>query len=483
MLQKIPSDVCEIYNTFLIHNFQIYFVGGSVRNMLLDVEVKDWDLTTNATPEEILKLFPDAFYDNAYGTVGIPLPTPASSPEDEGKANKHILELTTFRTEHGYSDRRRPNSVSWGKTIEEDLSRRDFTVNAIALKLTIDISQLTTDMLNDESSDRSSKQLADNYILIDPYNGQEDIQNKIIRAVGNPNERFKEDALRLLRAVRFATQLGFSIEEKTLTAITEDALLLEHIAGERIREEVLKILASPYPYDGIMLLKNTDLLQIILPELMEGIDVSQVRPGRHHTSDVFTHNVEAMKFAPTKNPIVKFATLLHDVGKPRVRGVDEQGFVTFYNHEVVGARIARDISDRFRFSKKDKEKITKLIRWHMFSIEDIISDAAIRRFIRRIGIENIKDMLAVRTGDRLGSGAKEDSWRFEKFRERVEQELLPPPFSITDLAINGTDVMKELNIKPSRKVGEILKKLFEEVDEDMQKNTKEYLLKRIHEIK
>ncbi len=457
MIEKIPPEINEIAKKFLENNFSIYLVGGCVRDILLKKNITDWDLTTNATPEEMLKIFPDSFYNNTFGTIGIP--TTLKEIEHTG-----VVEITTFRTEQGYSDRRRPDSVSWGKTIEEDLQRRDFTINAMAINLTTDNSQLVTG-------------------IIDPYNGQDDLRNKLIRAVGDPNQRFQEDALRLMRAIRFAAKLGFSIESETLQAITNNAELLSHIAQERIRDELLKILSSDYPYEGIMLLRNTNLLAFILPELLEGVNVSQARPGRHHTEDVFTHNVFSLRFCPSKDPLVRFATLIHDIGKPRVKSEDEHGYVIFYNHEVMGARMAYDVANRLRFSKEQREKITKLIRWHMFTVDEHITDAAVRRFIRRIGVENVKDMIDLRIGDRLGGGTQTaESWRLKLFKKRLEEQLAPAPFSINDLAIDGNDVMRELNIKPSKKVGEILQKLFEEVDEDLSKNNREYLLIRLKEL-
>src|SRR5258708_22403516 len=232
-----------------------------------------------------------------------------------------------------------------------------------------------------------------------------------------------------------------------------------------------------------MLLKNAKLLEYILPELSEGIGVSQERPGRHHTTDVFTHNVMALKECPSTDPIVRFATLIHDIGKPRVRSEDNQGFVIFYNHEMVGARIAYEICNRLRFSKKERDKIVMLIRWHMFTIDEHITDSAIRRFIRRVGVENVKDMMDLRVGDRLGGGTQTaESWRLKLFKERVEKELSPAPFSINDLKIDGNDVMKILNIKPGPKIGLILQKLFEEVDEDLSLNKKGYLEKRAKEL-
>ena len=451
MRSDIPSKILSSFEKIQKAGFDVYFVGGCVRNLLLKIPVKDWDFTTSATPEKIMKIFPDGFYDNTFGTVGVPL-------EIDGK--KQVLEITTFRTEEGFNDRRHPEKVSWGKTIEDDLSRRDFTINAIGLKFD-----------------------GDKQELIDPFSGQNDLKDKLIRAVGDPSKRFKEDALRLMRAIRLATQLGFKIEEKTWEEIKKDASLIENISYERIRIEFLKILSSDNSDQGVLLLKDSGILKFILPELLEGEGVSQKRPGRQPTEDVFTNNLLSMKLTPSKDPIVRLTALIHDVGKPKSMGKDEQGLVTFYNHEVAGAKIAEKIAERFKFSKKDKDRIVMLVRWHMFLVDEKITDAAVRRFIRRIGVENVKDMMDLRVGDRLGGGTQTaESWRLKLFRRRVEDQLKPAPFSINDMAIDGNDVMKELNIKPGPKIGEILNQLFEEVDEDLFKNTKEYLIKRIREL-
>lgn len=464
MVHKIPAHVLDIYSMFQMAGYEIYLVGGCVRDLMADRSIKDWDLTTNAAPEEILKLFPDAFYDNKFGTVGIPV---KNVPEIE---HSGVLEVTTYRTESGYEDRRHPSEITWGKTVEEDLSRRDFTVNAMALKIPL-------------SPFNKGGNIERDFKIIDPFGGREDLKNRIIRAVGDPNQRFKEDALRLMRAIRFATQLAFSIDPVTLRAITSDAPLLRHVSKERIHDELIKILASDYPYDGIMLLKNTNLLEWIIPELLEGIGISQERPGRHHKSDVFTHNVLSLKFCPSNDPVVRFATLIHDVGKPRVMEKDNLGLVIFYNHEMMGARMAGYIAERLRFSRKDKERIVNLIRWHMFSVNEHMTDSAIRRFIRRIGVENVRDIIDLRIGDRLGGGTQTaESWRLKLFKERVEKQLAPAPFSINDLAIDGHDIMQELNLKPGPKIGQILQKLFKEVDEDLTKNNREFLIKRLHEL-
>jgi putative nucleotidyltransferase with HDIG domain len=381
------------------------------------------------------------------------------------KDKEIVVEITTFRTELGFSDRRRPDKVEWGKSIGEDLKRRDFTINAIALKIL-------------SPNDKTSM----SFDLVDPFGGQKDIENKIIRAVGNPKERFKEDALRLLRAVRIATELGFKIEECTWKELISDTALIEEVSGERIRTELLRIMANTSAYEGVMLLKESGLLGHILPELLTGIGVSQKRPGRHHADDVFTHNILSLKLCPSTDPVVRFAALLHDVGKPNVMSKDKDDLVIFHNHEVAGAKIAAVICERLKFPKIDKERIVKLIRWHMFGVNENQTDASIRRFIRKIGPENVKDMIDMRIADRLGSGRPANSWRLKLFKEKVEEQLKPAKFSINDLTIDGNDIMKELNIKPGPKIGLILQKLFEEVDEDLTKNNKEYLLKRLKEL-
>lgn len=451
MKYSIPDEIISIYKQIEDAGFEVYFVGGCVRDLLMGIPVKDWDLTTSARPEKIQEIFPDNFYDNSFGTVGIPV-------EKNGET-EFVAEVTTFRTEEGFENFRHPTNVKWGETLVEDVKRRDFTVNTLALKIT-----------------------KDDHEIIDTEHGLKDLEEKLIRAVGNPDERFKEDALRMLRAVRFATQFAFTIDENTWDAIKNNSSLLQHISGERIRVELLKILGSNYPYEGVMLLDELGLLEIILPELTRGKGISQLRPGRHHKDDVFTHNVLSLKYCTSTNPLVRFATLLHDVGKPEAASSDESGFVIFYNHEVVGARISKEISDRLHFSKKDRDKIYTLIRWHMFTIDEHLTDSAIRRFIRRVGVENVADMMDLRIGDRLGGGTQvAESWRLKKFKERLSEQL-NPPFSINDLAIDGNDIMRELNIEPGRQVGDILQTLFEEVDENMELNSKEYLLKRVSEL-
>lgn len=445
---QLPKFVLEILKKFEKAEFEIYLVGGAVRDLLMKKGADDWDFTTNATPEEILKIFPDGFYDNKFGTVGI---SHESSP--------HPYEITTFRHESGYTDKRRPDKVVWGKTLEEDLKRRDFTINAMALK-----------------------RKGEKYEIIDPYTGQKDLEKKLIRAVGEPSERFSEDALRMMRAVRIATELNFSVEKETLEAIKTNAPLISKIAKERIKDELIKILASTNPYEGMMIFREVGLLKEILPELEKTFGVEQKSPGRHHVHDVGTHSFLSLKSCKSMDPIVRFATLIHDIGKPQTYRKLESGTITFYNHEVVSTRIATRIAERLKLSKKQSEKLINLVQWHQFTVDENQTDKAIRRFIKNVGKENIKDMLDLRVGDRLGGGARETSWRLEEFKKRII-EVQKQPFSIHDLKISGDDIMKELNIKPGPKVGEILEELFEQVVEKKISNEKKTLLGHLKQIK
>ncbi len=443
--------------------------------------VHDWDFTTNATPEEILKLYPDAFYDNIFGTVGIDIShlrgvtTPALGVDDP--SGKHhpgggvILQITTYRGEEGYSDRRRPDKVVWGKTLEEDLARRDFTINALALG---------SHLRGEETP--SHGHLGGEHV-IDPFQGQEDLKKKIIRAVGDPQERFSEDALRMMRAVRIAAELGFTIEDKTFDAIKTNSSLITHVSKERIKDELFKLLGSPYPYEGIIMFRNSGLLEQILPEVEKAFGVEQKSPKRHHTVDVGTHLFNSLRYCPSKDPLVRFAALLHDVGKPQTFAKDSKTeIITFYNHEVVGAFITKTIADRLKLPNKDKDRLFKLVRWHLFTVDDKQTDSAIKRFIRNVGLENLEDILAVRTADRLGGGATETSWRLDLFKKRLV-EVQKQPFSIKDLKINGNDIMKELKIKSGPEVGKILNDLFTEVEEEKLKNKKEDLIKRLKELR
>lgn len=480
----LPREVRLVFELFNKEGYEIYMVGAGVRLMLVGKEPVDCDFTTSATPEEILKVLEglDTFYDNDYGTVGVAFE----------RKRKEIYEITPYRTERGYTDRRRPDEVKWGKSLEEDVRRRDFTMNSVVV---------------------GPKKEGGGYELLDYLGGLKDFENKLVKAVGKAEERFAEDALRMMRAVRFAAQLSFQIEEKTFAGIVKNANLLAEISKERIRDELVKILKSDHPAEGVHLLVNSGLMEYIIPEMLEARGVPQTG---HHTLDVYNHMLEALRSCPSPDPIVRLATLLHDIGKPRTRrlrclgcgwimkgeNLEEKGETakttmykcprcgkvqteheagTFYGHEVVGARMVETIADRLRFSKKERERLVTLVRWHMFAYSPEMTDAAIRRFIRRVGKENINDIILLRIGDRKGGGSKTTSWRLQELQKRVGEQLYEP-MTVSDLVIDGNVVMRILGISPGPKVGEIMNSLFEEVIEDTSKNNQEYLTKRVKEM-
>lgn len=465
MNYQLPEEVKAILERFTKAGFEIYIVGGAVRDLILGRAVPDWDFTTNAKPEEILHVLPEGFYNNQFGTVGVQ----SSVLRDQSSENSivsedrrlttddSIFEITTMREEHEYKDFRHPENVQWTDDIRKDLARRDFTINAIAL------GPSTTQDLT----------------LIDPFGGQHDIEIRTIRAVGDPVRRFQEDALRLMRAIRFTIQLDFTTEQQTYKAIQENAHLIQQISWERIRDELLKILATDRAYEGILLLKESGLLTFILPEIEATFGIVQEGPKHERIYDIGEHLLLSLKNTPSQDPIVKLAVLLHDIGKPATYKRAENGNVTFYQHEIVGANMAKKIAERLHLSRKEIDTIYKLVRFHMFTVDEHQTDSAVRRFIRNIGVENIDNMMALRIGDRIGGGTQRaTSWRMENFIERIDQ-VMQKPFSVSDLKVTGNDVMEVLQVKPSRKVGEVLNKLFEEVSEDQTKNNREYLLEKI----
>jgi putative nucleotidyltransferase with HDIG domain len=491
----VPTYIVLVYSKIVASGYEAYLVGGAVRDVLMGKTPNDWDIATSATPEQIQEVFgEDSFYDNTFGTVGVVVREKERAGDraqragvDSGQLTveqdkslkikeedtNEIVHVTTYRSEGEYTDFRRPDSVEWGKTIRDDLQRRDFTINAIALKIVGE----TKDQ-REKTKDELIVLGVSDFVIVDPYGGLVDLHHKLIRAVGDPNARFDEDALRMLRAVRFHSQLDFEIALETVEAIHQKAKNISHISGERIRDELWKILKSDRAYEGIKMLDQVELLQYILPEVVAGRGLDQ---RGHHVYDVFDHSLQALHHCPSKDPIVRFAALLHDIGKSVTHEVRE-GINTFYNHDIVGAKLVNQISYRLHLSKKDRQKLHTLVRFHMFNVDTILTDAAIRRFIAKVGVENISDMMDLRIGDRLGSGTKEaEGWRLKEFKSRIEQ-LLMPTFTVKDLVIDGNDVMRILNIKPGRKIGETLSQLFEEVLDDPERNTREYLEKRVVEI-
>jgi len=447
---SVPAEVSKVAQALEDAGFEAYLVGGCVRDALIGKIPKDWDLTTNATPEQIQEIFPDSFYENEFGTVGV-------KTESENEFLK-VIEVTPYRTEGKYSDARRPDTVEWAQTLSEDLERRDFTINAIAYR-------------------PSTK------TFVDEHSGQEDLQKKTLRAVGDPRKRFQEDALRMMRAVRLSAELSFAIESETAGAIFETAANLERISKERIRDELIKIIETPTPMQALVLAQRLGLLKYILPDLERGIGVEQ---NQAHSFDVFEHNLRTMQHGADKewSLIIRTAGLMHDISKPETRRwSDEKKDWTFHGHEVVGARVAKKILADLKFPKDFSATVVNLVRWHMFfSDPEQITLSAVRRMIANVGKENIWDLLNLRICDRIGTGRpKEQPFRFRKYKSMVD-EALRDPISVQMLKIDGEVLKNKLNIQPGPRMGWALHALLEEVLEDPKKNTEEYLESRAKEF-
>ncbi|MCX6760802.1 MAG: HD domain-containing protein [Candidatus Nealsonbacteria bacterium] len=453
----IPKEVKAVIEKLEKKGFEAYAVGGCVRDFLLEKEPEDWDIATSAKPEEIQKIFPENFYENRFFTVTV--------RTGSKKPKLGEIEITTYRLEAQYTDKRHPDEIKFAKSIEEDLARRDFTINAIALK---------------------AEKLKSKINFIDPFGGQADLKNKIIRAVGSPDDRFNEDALRMVRAVRFAATLSaagedWGIEEKTKQAIKKNSSGLRIISQERIRDEFMKIIMSDKSAQGIELLRDLDLMQYIIPELEEGCGVSQ---NKHHIYECYDHNVRSLEFAAKKkfNKYVRIAALLHDIGKPRSKN-GEGPDATFYNHEMIGAKMADRILNRLKFPKKEIEKIVKLVRYHLFYYNvGEVSESSVRRLVSQAGTENMEELLQVRMSDRIGSGVpKAEPYKLRHLKYIIEKVSLDP-ISVKMMKISGNEVMKILNIQPGPKVGQVLDILLGQVLSDPEKNKKEYLEKEIKKL-
>lgn len=439
----IPLYVKQTTDKLKEAGFEAYIVGGCVRDFLMKKIPKDWDITTNAKPEEILKIFTEAKYENNFGTVLLPL-------REENEVID-VLEITTYRSEQGYSDRRHPDTVLFEDKLDKDLERRDFTINALAL-----------DPAQPEE-------------VIDLFGGRKDIKAKIIRSVGEPVDRFKEDALRMLRAVRFSCQLGFSLEPKTQRAIVKLAGSLKFVSKERIRDELVKILSSDRPDEGIMQLHETKLLQYILPELEQGLEVKQ---DRHHIHPVFKHNVLALKYCPNQKWQVRLAALLHDVAKPKTRKIIKN-IATFYNHEYLGAKMTDKIMSRLKFSNEDRERVVNLVKNHMFYYNvGEVTAASVRRLIVKVGRENLQDLIDLRIADRLGSGTPKAMPYKLRHLQYMMEKVQHDPVSVKMLKINGDDIMEILQITPGPKIGAILEVLLSEVIENPDLNEASILIAR-----
>lgn len=450
MAYLIPTDIRAVVAALSKAGYEAYLVGGCTRDLIRGATPKDWDVTTNATPEQIQAVFPDSFYENDFGTVGV-----KTNAEDHSLA---VVEVTPYRIESTYSNARHPDEVQFSDSVEDDLRRRDFTMNAIAY-----------DPLTNTT--------------IDPYNGTEAIRLKRISAVGDPNKRFGEDALRMMRAIRLAAELDFTIDSGTAAAIAENAHLLKKISVERVRDEFMRIVASPAPLQALFIAQRLGLVTHFLPELEEGIGCMQ---NQAHSFDVFEHLMRSLQHAADKKYSfeVRLAALLHDIGKPASKRIDSHtNEPTFYGHEVIGARMTKRILARLKFPNEIATVVERLVRWHMFFADpDHITLSAVRRMIRNVGTEHIDELLELRTCDRIGTGRpKEQPFRFRKYKSMVD-EALRDPISVGMLKLDGRDVIGILGTGPGPRVGWILHALLEEVLDDPQRNTKEYLTQRASEL-
>lgn len=449
--EDIPQPILNVADELEQAGFEAYLVGGCVRDLLLGKVPKDWDITTDATPTEIEGLFPETYCNNDYGTVGV------VNEEVEDERHK-VIEVTPYRSESEYNDARRPDKVEFGVSLEEDLKRRDFTVNAIAYRPKTEA-------------------------LVDLFDGEGDMRKKRLKTVGNPDERFKEDGLRIMRAVRLATELNFAIEAETLASIVNNVDILSRISVERIRDEFLRIINSDQPMQGVALLERLGILDYVVPELKDTIDCEQ---GGIHAYDVCEHLLRSLQAAADKgfSTEMRLAALFHDIAKPATRrkgGKNKE--YSFYGHEVVGAKMTATIMKRLKIPKDMSETVVNLVRWHMFFADpDQITLSAVRRTIARIGQDHIEDLLNLRVCDRIGTGRpKEQPFRFRKYKSMVDQALRDP-ISVKMLKTNGDRIMKQTGEKPGKRLGYILHALLEEVLEDPEKNREEYLDKRVNEL-
>ncbi|MCL2196963.1 MAG: HD domain-containing protein [Treponema sp.] len=444
MTKSIDPVLKEIASIFNNAGKEIYLVGGAVRDMLRGEKIHDWDLATDATPDEVTAII--------QSNKGKVIPTGIKHGTVTVLYKKNSAEVTTFRTEADYSDGRRPDKVSYAKTIEEDLSRRDFTMNAIALRL--------------PSGE-----------VVDPFKGAKDIKAELIRCVGDASQRFSEDGLRPLRAVRFAAQLGYIIEQKTLDAIPDALSVCEKVSGERVRDEFEKIIASSLPSQGLRLMEDTGLMHLFLKELS---DCRGVEQKGFHQFDVLDHSLLACDFAASKNysQEVRLAALFHDIGKPPCRGIDEaSGVITFYRHDEVSAAMCREIMERLRYPNAVTDKVCHLIKEHMFKYDDDWTDAAVRRFIARAGEENLEDMYSLRRCDTFAFTGKAGNFAsVNTFSKRIDEVLAEGrAFSLKDLAVSGKDLMA-IGIPSGKMLGAVLKELLETVLDDPAQNNREKLL-------
>ncbi len=433
---ELPSDVVKLLQKLQKSGHEAYVVGGCVRDSLLGRTPNDWDICTNASPKEMK----DIFNDNTIIPTGIKHGTITVIVNNEG------YEITTFRIDGNYSDKRKPDSIKFTDNIIQDLSRRDFSINAMAY--------------NDAEG------------LIDPYNGSNHLKSKTICCVGNPNERFQEDGLRILRAIRFSSQLGFDIEHNTKLAIVNNTELLKHISQERIRDELNKILLSDNQVKGIILLKTLGILDYIMPELQKCSNFNQY--NINHDKDVFEHTMAVLDIVEPKLEL-RLAALFHDIGKPNTFTIDEDGAGHFYGHHKESAKICREIMTRLKYSNKEIEYVSELVYHHMIRYKKLRT-SSVKKFINKVGIDKLDDLFKLFIADIIGSKPPYEFDDIYKLKFECEKILLEEqPLGIKDLAINGYDLM-DIGMKQGKEIGNMLNMLLEAVLEDSSLNNKNSLL-------
>jgi tRNA nucleotidyltransferase (CCA-adding enzyme) len=435
----IPPPVLDLLEELWRAGHAGYVVGGSLRDALLGRPAADWDLATDALPEETVEIFPGAVYENRFGTVAV-------------RRDDEIYQITTFRSDHDYSDFRRPHRVEFGDSIEVDLARRDFTVNAMAWGAPAPAAGARPEPR-----------------LVDPYGGRADVAAQLLRAVGDPVRRLEEDALRIVRAVRLAVTLDLAIEPATRAAIESRAELVRHLSGERLAAELDKLLATPRPSAGLRLLAETGVLDYVAPELAAQRGVSQSKvPGE----DLWDHTLRSVDAVPASRPVVRLAALLHDLGKPATAADGH-----FYGHDRVGAELAAAFLERLRYPRAVTDRVVALVRLHMFTYDDGWSDTAVRRFIGKVGRPALDELFDLRAADNVGSGLASDAAGLADLRRRVAEQLAADvALDRGDLVVDGDDLIAELGLRPGPTIGRVLDELVERVIADPALNDRPTLL-------
>ncbi len=444
-LGTVPRDVLDLCERLRSRGKRAWIVGGCVRDLLAGRAANDWDIATDARPSELVRIFPRAVPTGIeHGTVTVVM------------SGKHY-EVTTLRGEGTYSDGRRPDWVEFVDDITADLARRDFTVNAVAI-----------DPVDG--------------VFIDPFGGREDLARGLLKAVGDPKERFSEDGLRVLRAARFVATLELDLDPATEAAIEPTLDTFRKVAAERVRDEWVKAMKARTPSRAFEVMRRTGILGVTCPELLRGVGMEQ---NKWHAYDVWRHGMACMD-ACTGDPVLRIAALLHDVGKPMTRAWSEKtADYTFYDHDKVGAEVAEPIAARLRFSNDERLRIVALVRHHLFHYSDEWTDAAVRRWIRRVGPERIEDLYLLNAADVQGKGRDfaADLEALGQLKAHVARVIADgAALSTKDLKINGHDLIRELGVKPGPLIGRILDALLEAVTNDPALNERDALLTKAREL-